>query len=184
MFKEWDKFRGWTVLGYFLSRPDSRMHIRGVAKALGVSPRTAEHYCKYYASEGVLEAEKVANSTQFGLVNGDFLVQSLKAASSLSLLRQSGFPRKFAKSNSAVSLALYGSHASGRYSEKSDVDLLCISGRKELDQTLLREVEALFSAQVGLTVYSLGEWRKLKLSSDSFYNSVKASHVLLWGAEL
>ncbi|MFH1200671.1 MAG: nucleotidyltransferase domain-containing protein [Candidatus Micrarchaeota archaeon] len=185
MFKPWRKFAGWTVAEYFLRNPTARIHIKGLARELGVSPRTAEQYCKWYEAEGLLEKEKVANASIYFLDNDDFLAKALKRAWFLSELRKGLDLQAFAEENALVSLALYGSRASGEFTEKSDIDLLCITaGRRKAGQGKLGGLEARFAAQVGLTAYSVGEWRKLKEEKTPFYESVKGNHVLLWGAGL
>lgn len=185
MLKEWRKFRGWVVLEYFLQNPYSRIHIKGLAKSLGISPRTAEVYCKLYEKAKLLKLEKVANTLQFSLDNSDHLARELKRFWFLSFLRERNFVDGVLEKNSdIISLALYGAYASGNYSNESDVDILAISQGKKVDLEPFRALEAGLGRAVEVSVYSVGEWRSAKRKKNEFAASVLKNNVLLWGSEI
>ncbi|MDE1828680.1 MAG: hypothetical protein KGH65_05975, partial [Candidatus Micrarchaeota archaeon] len=58
LIKEWDKFKGWSVLEFFLTNY-SKIHLKGLARKLGISPRTAQIYLGLYEKEGILQSERV-----------------------------------------------------------------------------------------------------------------------------
>lgn len=178
MLTEWRKFKGWAVMEFFLERPNTKIHIRELARRLKISPLTAQRYLKLYGSEGVLNSEKAANSVQYSLDNQSPLVQSLKRFYFLTRLG-SIKPR-----GDVVSIALFGAHASGEYTEQSDIDILMITQNRDIDLGLFKKIERGMGNTVDVTRMSLGEWRKAVKGHDNFAESVLRNHILLWGAKI
>lgn len=101
------------------------------------------------------------------------------------LLRAYSYLKELVEKNPEIkSLALYGSHASGKYNEKSDVELLIISQGEEIDLSPLKNLEKETKKKVKACVYSSEEWRNLVKKNDSFALSVLRNHILIYGAEL
>ncbi len=182
MLKEWRKFRGWKVLEYFLSRPNSRIHIKGISRELSISPLTAETYLKLYAEEGILDSERTANSIQFRLNNDDYLTKRLKCTWFLMLLKESGFIKKFINENPEISVvSLFGAYASGEYTEHSDVDLFVITQQRKLRTVSISRMESELRKTTEITRFSIGEWRKMKKSKNSFVESFMKNNLILYG---
>ena len=179
LIKEWNKFKGWSILEFFLTN-DTKIHLKGLARNLQISPRTAQIYLKLYEKEGILQSEAVGNMILYSIAD-NFMTRDLKRAHFLLSIKN--FVSAFLKDNEGiVSLVLYGSHAGGRYDSKSDIDLLAISQRKALDLGALKVMEGKLGKEVKIEVYSIGEWRKMEKSD--FYISIIKDNVLLYGAQL
>jgi uncharacterized protein len=84
----------------------------------------------------------------------------------------------------AISLAIYGSTASGNFDEKSDIDVLVIGTEQDVDYTLVPEIETKVGHELQVTVIPYFEWESRKENGDPFVLSVLAKHVLFEGAEL
>lgn len=182
MLSEFRKFKGWDVLEFFLANPNTKIHINKLARELKIGPQTSIRYLRLYEAENILESESIGNVVQFSLSNEYPLVKELKRLYINLLLHDYNFVNNFTQSNPGIiSLLLYGSHASGEYSEKSDIDLLVISQKKEIDITTVKQLEKQLNKEVQVSVYSIGEWRKLTKRDDPFVKSVLSKHILLYG---
>lgn len=167
---------------FFLSNPNTRIYIKQLARTLNISPQTSNRYLRLYETEKLLESETIGNVVQFYLNNRHPLVKELKIFYFNMLLHESNFIDNLIQQNpDIINLLLYGSHASGEYSEKSDIDLLVISQKKEIDITTVKQLEKQLNKEVQVSVYSIGEWRKLTKKDDPFVKSVLSKHILLYG---
>jgi len=184
MLQEFRKFKGWAVLEFFLTHPNTKIHLKGLVRTLRISPRTALIYLKTLKKDKILREEKVGNMTIFSLNNELYHVKALKKAHFLLTLNELGFPNVFLKENAGViSFALYGSYADGNYDEKSDVDFLVIK-RESVNKSTFRRVEERTKKDVLVTCVPPAEWRKKAEERDPFYLNVARNHVLLYGADL
>ncbi len=174
---EWHKFKGWTVLEFFLN--GNRAYIKELSRLLRVSPQTAQRYSRFYESEGVLDKESVGNASLYALADTP-LTRELKRAYLLMKI----FPKVsgIAEKNAGLTgLALYGSAASGEYDKSSDIDLLAISGSPKLDLGGIKDIERLLGREVHIEIMSIGRWRSLGEKKDAFYLSVSKNHLVLYG---
>ncbi len=83
-----------------------------------------------------------------------------------------------------ITLAIYGSMASGNLDERSDLDILVIGDEKVSDRDGIHELEERLGREVQLTVLPYFQWERLKREGDKFSESVLRNHVLVKGAEL
>lgn len=182
MLLEWRKFKGWSILEFFLSNPNTKIHIKGLARELNISPQTSNRYLRLYEAEKLLESETVGNVVQFYLNNRHALVKELKIFYFNMLLHESNFIDNLIQHNpDIINLLLYGSHASGEYSEKSDIDLLILSQSKRIDISAVKQLEKQLSKEAQVSIYTIGEWRELIKKDDPFVKSVLNKHILLYG---
>jgi predicted nucleotidyltransferase len=177
MLTEWRKFKGWAVLEYFLKSPNTKVHIRGLSRDINIGPLTAQKYLQLYRDENILKEEKVANSLQYSLNNALPLVKSLKRFYFLETLG------KFDVPESIITLAVFGAHASGEYTEHSDIDILVITPNKP-DLSFLKKIEKSTAKTVDITSMTLGGWRRLVKKGDGFVESILRNHILLYGAQI
>jgi predicted nucleotidyltransferase len=180
LIKEWRKFKGWLVLEFFL-RFDEEIHVKKLARELKISPLTASYYLKFYKNNKILKETKKGNLLLYSLQD-NFLVRQLKRLYALDLLSE--FVERFSKKNRITSLVLYGSHASGTYDKKSDIDLLVISQQKKLDLSEVKRLEREIGKEVKIQVFSIGEWKRLKKGKSNFIKSLLSNYILLYGAEI
>jgi len=181
MIEEWEKFKGWLTLEYFL-QTNGKIHIKGLAKNLKISPRTAQFYLQLYEKSKILKKEKVGNIILYNL-NENPLVFEFKKI--YSLINFMPCIENFAEKNPEINIiALYGSHAIGKDDNKSDIDLLIISQTKKLNLEPMKELEKKSMKEVKIQIFSIGEWRNLVNKNDSFALSVLRNHIILHGASL
>jgi predicted nucleotidyltransferase len=179
--EEWKKFKGWLTLEFFL-RTNGKIHVRGLAKNLKISPRTAQLYLQLYEKSKILKKEKVGNIILYSLSENPLVFEFKKL---YSLINFMPYVEKFTERNPEINtVALYGSHASGRDDNKSDMDLLIISQTKKLDLEPIRDLEKKSLKEVKIQIFSIGEWKNLVTKNDLFALSVLRNHTVLYGASL
>jgi len=184
MIEEWNRFKGWSVLEYFLLYPNSRVHINQLSRNLKISLQTAQRFCVSYHKEGLLNKAEVGNVHQFWLNESDSRVRALLrfmgpylAADRLGIF--------LGKNNNVLSVSIYGSFAAGDYGDGSDLDLLVItSDERKPDLRELRETGLRIGKEINILSMSLARWRGMERENDRFFISVKKNSVTLWGGPL
>jgi predicted nucleotidyltransferase len=174
-------FSGIRVLGWFLKHPTQKIHFKELCRELKLGPPTVKAYCEELIKLNWLQDERNANLRIFFLNNEHYVVKALKRAYFLNLLSEGKVGSLV--ENTVISLAVYGSHASGEYDEKSDVDLLIIGRKEEVRHEYSRILENKLGKKFQITVLPLDKWENNK-QNDPFMLSVLKNHVILKGAPL
>jgi len=181
MIKEFEKYAGFRVLRLFIFNPGAEMYIKEVAKKLNISPSTAKFNCDLFLKEGFFNVAEKGNLKIFSLDNGSVYVRELKRLFALLAFREAGIERML---KGGMSLAIYGSHASGEFNEDSDVDIIIIGAEKQADRGFILSFEKKTGKQVQLTVIPYHKWEMMKRRRDVFASEVLRNHILIKGAEL
>jgi len=180
MFTEWNKFKGWDILEYFLKNPNTKIHIKGLSRLLNVSSRTVLIYCNGYFKDNILKREKNANSINFYLNNDNSLVKQLKKTWFLRYLQKNKVIEKFLKKNKGImEIILYGGYASGEFSNNSDIDILIITNSERIDCTPLITFTQSIDKELGLTKLTPSKWNDLHKKQDSFALSIIKNNLSL-----
>jgi len=178
-----DLFRKHTlfkILEYFFSRTDEEIHLKELARRLKLSPRSVKIYCDDLEKRGILFCRKQGNMRIFSLNNDNLIVKEMKRLYIIILLKELGIDKI---SRNAISIAIYGSHATGEYDEKSDIDLLVIGDKKDVDRNLLVRISKKIGKEIQLTIFPLHKWESIR-EKDPFAKSILRKHVLISGAPL
>ncbi|OIO21997.1 DNA polymerase subunit beta [Candidatus Micrarchaeota archaeon CG11_big_fil_rev_8_21_14_0_20_47_5] len=175
------KFAGVKVIKWFLCNPSERIHFKKLCRRLKLGPPTVKNYCGEFVGKKWLNEERNANLRIFSLNNSNYVIKALKRAYFLELLRKDGIEKLI--DGSAVSFALYGSHANGEYDERSDVDLLVIGRKEQVHYEQISALEEKMKKHFQLTVISLERWGRER-QSNPFMLSILKNHVLIKGAAL
>lgn len=181
MLSEFNKFAGFKVLNYFLFNPKIEIHLKGLARYLKISPNTAKHYCDFFVKEGILNVVNKGNLRIFSLDNKSSYVKELKKTIVLLYLKDCGIEKI---ANKSMSFALYGSYASGEFTDESDLDILIIGDQKDVDKNIILQFEKKIRKEVQLTVISYYKWEEMKKKNDAFATEVLRKHILINGSEL
>ena len=181
MLTTFRKFVGVKVLEYFLIYPTENTYLKELAKKLQISPRSVKIYCDIFEKEGIIIREIKGNMHIFKTNNDNFRVKEMKRAYFINLLAELNI-EKIAEEG--VSIAIYGSYASGNFDEKSDIDILVIGDEKNVKRELVVDIMKKIEKEIQLSVIPLIKWEKLKKENDHFVKNIIRSHVLIKGAEL
>lgn len=175
------EFSGIRALTWFLENPTRRIHFKDLCRELKLGPPTVKTYCEGFIENQWLVEERTANLRLFSLNNGNFVVKAIKRAYFLEKLRKAGL-EKITNEN-AISLALYGSHNSGEYDERSDIDLVVVGRQEDVNRKKLEQIEKKAGKKIQLVVFSLEKWEGNK-DKDSFMASVLRNNTVVKGAPL
>ncbi len=186
VIESFNKYMDLKVLGYFLLHPNASINVNELARTLKVSPTSVNNAAKLYHEKGYLAKEEKGLAHYYQLDRNNPVIISLKKAYGFDFIL-SACPREaFLNADpNILSLALYGSYASGTFAEDSDVDFLVVTPSKK-DKALdaIRELEDGLGKEVNASIFKLYEWRALADKKDAFYKNVIIDHVLLYGAGL
>jgi predicted nucleotidyltransferase len=186
LFELLDKYVDWKIMRCFLACPQALFYASQVARQLKISPSSANNALKNFAEKGFLVVEEKGFARLYRLNKENEAVKSLKRAYGIDFVQVVKPEEKIrAIDPNALSIALYGSYASGSFDEESDIDLIVITpSKKELYVKVIRELEDDLGKELNLTIFRLSEWRKLAKEEDAFYKNVASNNVLLYGAGL
>ncbi len=182
MIDLFNKYACWKVLRHFALHPSSEMYVKEIAKKLDLSTGMSSEILRKLESSGILEVRKLGQAHYYSLKES-YMTTELKRFVGLFHIYDSGLVNRLLDEMPEIhSIALYGSYAKGDFNEHSDIDLLLITHQKaDFD---LGELEDKLDIEINLQAFSIGQWLKLKRSSDPFYNELMNHHVLLYGVEL
>lgn len=175
------KFVGFKILEYFLIHPTEKIYLKELARKLQISPRSVKIYCDLFEKEGIIQREIKGNLHLFSTNNDNFRVREMKRAYIINLLGEMNIENIAEK---YASIALYGSHASGNYDEKSDIDLLIIGEEQHVKRNLLLDIMEKIGKEIQLNVIPIIKWEQMKKDRDPFAESIIRNHVLIKGVEL
>ncbi|AGK60058.1 hypothetical protein Asulf_00022 [Archaeoglobus sulfaticallidus PM70-1] len=181
MIQEFRKFVGFKVLEYFITHQSAEVHLKELSRRLKISPGSAKTYCDIFERDCILRVKRKGNLKLFTLNNDDFAVRELKKAYYATLLKELGI-EKIAEN--CISLAIYGSFASGNFDEMSDLDILIIGEEEDVNRDLILELQEKLGREIQLTVLPYYRWEKMKKEGNKFAESVLRNYILIKGAEL
>ena len=186
MISDFTVFTGNKILGWFLLHPSERQSINELARTLHISPGSVKTYADVLEAGGILNRERAGTAHLLSLRNENPVVTAMKRAAILLVLSEAGVTELV---SGAVSLALYGSMATGQYDGESDIDLLVLGDSATATSAAVQPevVAALEEAtgfEVQVTVLPWHEWETMKERGDPYAKNVVMGHVLLAGAAL
>ncbi len=181
MLSGFKRYKGIMVLTYFLEHPTKEIHIKELARVLKVSSATSKHFCDLFAREQILLSEQKSNSVFFRLNNSSEYVTEMKRFYTMTVLTKS-FQLK--QKDGIFNVVVYGSYASGEYLERSDVDILIISRKKDYDDSFISSFQKKIKREVNVTKMTFIEWNKSKEREDAFTKEIIKNNFSLFGGKL
>ncbi|HIH36873.1 MAG TPA: nucleotidyltransferase [Methanocellales archaeon] len=186
MIELFEKYVDWKILAFFLRNPTTTVHVKELARKLQVSPGSVSKAVKSFAMDNILLREEKGLAHLYKLNSESIVAKSFKKAYGLMRIHELKIADKFLEADeNIISLALYGSYATGDYDEKSDIDLICITpSDRNVFTTLINDLGRDLGVETSLEVFNLSQWRLLARKNDVFYRKVIDNHVLLHGSGL
>jgi len=181
MLTNFRKFVGFKILEYFISNPTEKIYLKELAKKLDISPRSVKIYCDLFEKDEIIRREIKGNLHLFSTNTDNFCVKGMKKTYISILLKEMNIEKI---GENLISIAIYGSYASGNYDEKSDIDILVIGEEKDVNREIVVDIMKRIDKEIQLTVISILKWEKMKIENDPFSKNIIKNHILVKGAEL
>ncbi|CAD5110272.1 nucleotidyltransferase domain-containing protein [Zestomonas carbonaria] len=162
------------VLGLLLLHPESRYHLREIARLTGTQPGTLTRELSRLAEAGLLVKERVGNQLLYAANRNCPIFPELASI----LRKTSGLAEVLAEALLPMAERIdaafvFGSMASGTARAESDIDLMVIgdAGFAEVVGALYPLQERL-GREINPKVYGRGEWRKLLEEKGAFARDI------------
>ncbi len=183
MIENWNRFKGWSTLEYFLLYPNSKIHINELSRKLKIAVRAAQMYCAIYYNEYLLQKAEIGNIHQYYLNENDARAKALKQFIGPYLVADETYLKPFLEKNKNIlSVSIYGSFASGEYGDKSDLDILIIIANERKPKTEdLAKIELRLGREANVTTINFAKWRLMERNKDKFFLNIKRNNILIWG---
>jgi uncharacterized protein len=178
MFNEFNNFVGFKILNFFCLNPKTNLNIGEISRKLSLSKSSVKYYCDFFLKENIFLKEDIGNQKRFKL-NNTVYVKELKKSFALFFLKESSIDNIV--NGNVYSFAIYGSFANGEFDDLSDLDLLVIGDKKDINFGLLSKLEKVLKRPIQLTIYDWVNWRKMAKEKNVFVDAVLKRHILLKG---
>ena len=157
----------------FISKSESELYEREIAKKTGVSTSTANLVLNSFAKRGLVIKTKKGKMSFYRAPLNNPALRQFKVYNNISSLMP--IVRKL--SPMARRIVLFGSCASGTNTDNSDIDIFLISAEKERLRRILDDypkIQAIIKSGV--------EWAELSKKDKPFYDRVSRG-IVLWETE-
>ena len=173
------------LLDAFLSLPKARFYIRELERKINEEAKNISRELKNLESLGLLTSESQGNQKFYSVNEGFFLYSELKGiifktTGVLGLLKEA-----LAKLKGIEAAFIYGSYATGKETESSDVDLMIV-GKPDLTE-LNEEISGLedkLNREINYMCFDREEYEERKKIKDAFISEILAEeNILIKGSE-
>jgi predicted nucleotidyltransferase len=168
------------ILALLFDRPERRLHLRGVARAVGTSAGTAARELKRLVDAGLVERSVEGRQVYFRADAQSPLFDSVQTI----IRRTVGAPevirRHLADLEGLERAIVYGSYARGEETAASDIDLMVI-GSPDVDELTDRvsAAENELGRSLNYTILTENELERRRQRGDRFVASVEGGPTLL-----
>jgi predicted nucleotidyltransferase len=162
-----------------LANPQRTFSVRGLAKEAGLSPGGAMACFKYMEENNMLKVARVGRALQFRADLDNALTREWKRLFTLQMLEHVRGELLDRLGTGTISVLLYGSMAKGIDDEKSDIDILVITNKKE--RVSLTDIEAKTKREINLSMFTPADWREKAVKDKLFYEQVILDSITLFG---
>jgi len=164
------------ALGFFIDNPYTEIYLREFARKLRISPNSSQRFLNIFLKEKFIAEFRKGNLRYFKANLDSVSFRHIKISFSLKKLENSGvidylkgrFPQ----------VVLFGSIAKGTDDLQSDIDILCIGVKTEIN---LSEFERKLGREISLHFFSPSQWKKQKEDNKAFYQDIISAGISLIG---
>jgi len=167
------------LLVFFMDNPYDTVYLREAAKKIGLSPSAVKKYADLLLSENLIVEERRANLRYFKSNIDNPAFRHFKIAHNLGLIEKSGLIKYLVeKIPNVSSVVLFGSMARGENDKGSDLDLLVIGSKKQVNLT---EYQEKIMGEINMHNFSWGEWKGKASEDRPFHDEVIMNGIPLFG---
>ena len=161
------------ILRELFNKPSYKFHIRELARITKLNPNTIINIAKKLEKQRLVKNEPKKHLTEISLNFENKETTWKKRVFNLSQIYSSGVIEFLVKKYSPVSISLIGSYSRGEDIEKSDIDIVLITGKKEIAD--LSEFDKILGKRIHLLTAKTSD------ISDEFFNNL-INGIVLYGA--
>ncbi|MBI2079372.1 nucleotidyltransferase domain-containing protein [Candidatus Micrarchaeota archaeon] len=177
-----DKYAIWRALETVLSNPTKRFSIVGLAKVAKMAPSAAKYCLEYMLKRGLIKLEIIGRTHQYQVNTDSYLTRQWKVLLSLEEIKDSKIIENILKTRKTIiSILLYGSTASGRDDENSDIDILVIADTNTEGKNIITALAKDTKREPNISIYTPEEWRKKATTDKIFYDKAIIDSIILYG---
>lgn len=152
------------ILEAFILSPEGEFHIRGLARETDLSPAFVSKALKMMESQGIVKHKAIANIKLYSISRNSPIYPEIKKILLKTTLLPNLIGEQMKKHNIKYAL-IFGSFASGKESNASDVDLLVIGDVSEDDLIrCIQSAERRAGRDINYILWNEKELRKRKKS--------------------
>lgn len=160
------------ILKELFNKPTHKFHIRELARETGLNPNTIINLTNGLEKEGIIKKQKKKHLVEISLNFDNSRTLQKRKLFNLSEIHSSGLIDFLIGEYSPKSITLIGSYARGEDVEKSDIDFVVDTSKKEILD--LARFEKILRRKIHLLILP-------KKISDEFFNNL-INGIVLYGA--
>ncbi len=159
-----------SIAKHFYKEPQREFHIRELAKITKKSPSTVAKYLQKWAKEGLLKEKKQYNHKIYRANTESEIFKEKKRHNNLLNIRKSNLIEHLNKTyNHPEAIILFGSYAKAENTQRSDIDLLIITEKKNKED--LKKFEKKLEHNIQVFTKTKKEIEKTKKENKELLNN-------------
>jgi predicted nucleotidyltransferase len=173
------------LLDVFLSLPDARFYIRELERKIKEEAKNVSRELKNLEALGLLISEKQGNLKYYSVNENFFLYPELKAIIFKTTGVQGLLKEALERLKGIETAFIYGTYATGKESESSDVDIMII-GKPDLTELneVISDLEEKLNREINYMCFDQEEFKKRRKAGDAFINEVLSGEkIMLKGSD-
>jgi len=173
------------LLDVFLSLPDARFYIRELERKIKEEAKNVSRELKNLEALGLLISEKQGNLKYYSVNENFFLYPELKAIIFKTTGVQGLLKEALERLKGIETAFIYGTYATGKESESSDVDIMII-GKPDLTKLneIISNLEEKLNREINYMSFDQEEFKERRKAGDAFINDVLSGEkIMLKGTE-
>ena len=173
------------LLDVFLSLPDARFYIRELERKIKEEAKNISRELKNLEALGLLISEKQGNLKYYSVNENFFLYPELKAVIFKTTGVQGLLKEALERLKEIETAFIYGTYATGKESESSDVDIMVI-GKPDLTELneIISNLEEKLNREINYMCFDQEEFKERRKVGDAFINEVLSGEkIMLKGSD-
>lgn len=173
------------LLDVFLSSPDARFYIRELERKIKEEAKNVSRELKNLEALGLLISEKQGNLKYYSVNENFFLYPELKAI----IFKTAGVQRLLKEALERLkgieTAFIYGTYATGKESESSDVDIMVI-GKPDLTELneVISNLEEKLNREINYMCFDQEEFKERRKAGGAFIKDVLSGEkIMLKGSD-
>jgi len=161
------------LLDVFLSSPRARFYIRELERKIKEEAKNVSRELKNLEALGLLISEKQGNLKYYSVNENFFLYPELKVIIFKTTGVQGLLKEALERLKGIETAFIYGTYATGKESESSDVDIMII-GKPDLTELneVISDLEEKLNREINYMCFDQEEFKERRKAGDAFINEV------------